>query len=274
MNAVSEVHMLPNVKGVMGAALRREWLSHRLNRFLHAHIALVLVIGALPLLTAGDGFSRGAAWWLLHGVLYAVSLSTLLLGLSSAHAEVEEHVWIMGQPGGIGAWLTGKAAGLAMLSGGSTALIGGPVLAMGGASGELAVATSGAVGVAVVCALVGFALGFWVRDGVRGLIAAVGVWFAMLFGVDLLLLGVAGSPWVQAHPDAWIALLMANPLDAFRITVMFSVERAAFSGLGAGSLTNWWAANAGGWLGGLCLAWVAIGGVVAWLGLRRRSDDL
>lgn len=274
MHAVSEIPSLPSVRGVVGAALRREWLSHRLNRFLYSHVALVLVVGALPLLTPGDGFSLGAAWWLLHGVLYAVSLSSLLLGLSSAHAEAEEYVWIMGQPAGIGPWLTGKVAGLVLLTGGSTALICAPVMAMGGGTRALAVVTVGAVGISAVCALVGFALGFWVRDGVRGLIAAVAGWFVMLFGVDLLLLALAGAPWVQANPDVWIALLMANPLDAFRITVLFSVERAAFSGLGAGALTNWWSANAVMWLGVLCLVWVMLGGLLAWLGLRRRTDDV
>jgi hypothetical protein len=274
MHAVSEFPSLPSVRGVVGAALRREWLSHRLNRFLYSHVVLVLVVGALPMLTPGDGFSRGAAWWLLHGVLYAVSLSSLLLGLSSAHAETEEYVWIMGQPAGIVPWLAGKAVGLVLLTGGSTALLALPTLVLGGASRELAVVTGGAMGVAAVCALAGFALGFWIRDGVRGLIAALAVWFAMLFGVDLLLLAVAGAPWVQANPDVWIALLMANPLDAFRITVLFSVERAAFGSLNAGALTNWWAANAVMWLGLLCLLWVTIGGVLAWLGLRRRTDDL
>ena len=177
---------------------RRTWLATILT-------ALVLVVGALPLLTPGDGFSLGAAWWLLHGVLYAVSLSSLLLGLSSAHAEAEEYVWIMGQPAGIGPWLTGKVAGLVLLTGGSTALICAPVMALDGGTRALAVVTVGAVGISAVCALVGFALGFWVRDGVRGLIAAVAGWFVMLFGVDLLLLALAGAPWVQANPDVWIA---------------------------------------------------------------------
>ena len=147
MSHVSTACTLPTGMGVIGATLRREWLSHRLNRFLYSHVALVLAVGALPFLTPGDGFSRGAAWWLLHGVLYAVSLSSLLLGLSSAHAENEEYVWIMGQPTGIGPWLAGKAAGLVLLTGGSTALIAIPTLLSGGGSPELVIVTVGAAGV-------------------------------------------------------------------------------------------------------------------------------
>ena len=95
---------------------------------------------------------------------------------------------------------------------------------------------------------VGLAVGFWVRDPVRGLLAALGVWFALLFGTDLLLLAVSGAPWVHERPGLWVALLMGNPLDAFRITVLFSVEQAAFAGLDAGGLVRWWLAHGWVWL--------------------------
>jgi hypothetical protein len=263
---------LPSLVGVVRAAAGREFLSHRLNRFLHAHVALVLLAGLLPLLTPGDALARGAAWWLLHAVLYAISLSALLLGLSSAHAEADEFTWLLGQPSGIGPWLAGKAFALAGLVIGSALLLGGPVLCAGGASRELLIAVAGAAGVSAVCALAGLALGFWIRDSVRGLIAAVAVWFVLLFGTDLLLLAIAGGTLTQQHPDFWVGALMANPLDAFRVTVLFSVERAAFSGIDAGRLTGWWVAHATGWLAVIFTLWLAGSAVVAWLGARRRTD--
>ena len=70
----------------------------------------------------------------------------------------------------------------------------------------------------VVCGLAGLAIGFWMRDSVRGLIASVAAWMVFLFGTDLLLLALAGAPLLQQNPDLWIAPLMANPLDAFRVT--------------------------------------------------------
>jgi hypothetical protein len=265
-------HTLPSFLGVAGAALQREWLSHRLNRFLYAHLALVLAAGALPLLTPGEALARGAAWWLLHAVLYAVSLSAFLLGLSSAHAESEEFVWLLGQPAGLGPWLGGKITALAMLAGCSSALLALPSTLLGGASPELTLATAGAAGVAVVCALTGLAMGFWIRDSVRGLIAAVAAWLVMLFGVDLLLLALAGAPFAQENPNLWVAPLMINPLDAYRVTVLFAVERAAFSGLNAGQLAGWWATHAPAWLGALTAAWSGIAVIAAWLGARRRID--
>ena len=258
---------------IVRAAAGREVLSHRLNRFLHAHVALVLVAGFLPLLTPGDALARGAAWWLLHAVLYAVSLSALLLGLSSAHAEADEFTWLLGQPAGIGPWLAGKALALTALVMIAATLLSVPVLCAGGASRELFVASAGAAGVSAVCALAGLALGFWIRDSVRGLIAAVAAWFILLFGTDLLLLAIAGGAATQQHPDFWVAALMANPLDAFRVTVLFSVERAAFSGIDAGRLTGWWVTHAATWLAVVFTVWAGGSAALAWLGARRRTDE-
>lgn len=263
---------LPSFFLTARAAAAREILSHRLNRFLHAHVLLVSVAGLLPLFTAGDEFSRGAAWWLLHAVLYAVSLSALLLGLSSAQAEAEEFTWLLGQPAGIGPWLAGKAAALTLLVGFAAWLLAVPTLCAGGYSPELLLATAGASGVSAICALLGLALGFWVRDGVRGVVAALGAWFALLFGTDFLLLALAGAPGVEAQPDAWVAPLMINPFDAFRVTVLFSVEHAAFSGLEAGRLAGWWVSHANVWLASVSVFWIGIAGATAWLGARRRID--
>jgi ABC-2 type transport system permease protein/Cu-processing system permease protein len=263
---------LPSALAVARAAAGREFLSHRLNRFLHAHVGLVGVAGLLPLFTPDDALARGAAWWVLHAVLSAVSLSALLLGLSSAHAESEEFSWLLGQPAGIGPWLAGKAFALTVLLGGASALLTVPTALAGGASRELALAGAGAAGVSAVCGLAGLALGFWIRDGVRGLIATIAAWLGFLFGADLLLLALAGAPFSQQHPDLWVAPLMLNPLDAFRITILFSVERAAFSGLDAGRLTRWWVANATGWLATVSVLWCAASMLAAWCGARRRID--
>lgn len=264
--------LIPSNQTVARAAAHREFLSHRLNRFLHAHVLLVVAAGLLPLLTPGDSLARGASWWLLHAVLYAVSLSALLLGLSSAQAEAEEFTWLIGLPSGIGPWLTGKAIALVTLVVAAAGLLAVPTLFLSGGSSELFVAAFGAAGVSAVCSLAGLAIGLWIRDQVRGLIVAVAVWFILLFGTDLFLIAVAGGSATQQHPDFWVAALMVNPLDAFRITVVFSVERAAFSGLDAGSLTRWWVAHSTLWLTIVFALWTAGASCLAWLGARRQVD--
>lgn len=263
---------IPSFPAVALAAMRREILGHRLNRFLHAHILLVLTAGLLPLLTPGDSLAGSASWWLLHAVLYAVSLSALLLGLSSAQAETEEFTWLCGLPVGIGAWLAGKAIALIALVIFAAGLMVLPTVCLRGATSGLAVAAFGAAGVSAVCSLAGLAVGLWVRDQVRGLIVAVGLWFLFLFGTDLALLATAGGSFTQQHPDLWVGALMVNPLDAFRITVIFSVDHAAFSGLDANSLTQWWVTHSTLWLSVVFMLWSAVAGTLAWLGARRQTD--
>lgn len=272
MNPMQTTVLSPKISTVVSAAAGRELLSHRINRFLYAHLLLVFAAGLLPLFTPGEALVRGAAWWLLHAVLYAISLSALLLGLSSAQAEAEEFTWLFGQPAGIGLWLVGKAAALVGLAAAPAILLVAPTLAVGGGSRELWLTAAGAAGTSVVCALTGLALGFWIRDSVRGLITAVAFWFALLFGTDLFLLAIAGSGAAQQHQEIWVTLLMLNPLDAFRVTVLFNVERAAFSGIDAGPLTSWWIGHAVGWLGTILTLWSVLAVVAAWLGARRRSD--
>lgn len=272
MKTSANLRRLPSFYAVARVAAGREVLSHRLNRFLHAHVLLVVTAGLLPLLTPGDAMARGAAWWLLHAVLYAISLSALLLGLSSAHAETDEFTWLLGQPAGVEPWLVGKAVALTALVMLAATLLSVPTMAAGGGSRDLWLATAGAAGVSAVCALGGLALGFWIRDSVRGLIAAVAAWFVLLFGTDLLLLATAGAPTTQLHPDFWVAALMANPLDAYRVTVLFSVERAAFSGIDAGRLTGWWVEHAVAWLFAVFALWATCSAGAAWLGVRRRTD--
>ena len=179
---------------------------------------------------------------------------------------------MLGQPGGVGPWLAGKAAALFALLSVAAGLLVLPTMLAGGLSRELTIAAGGAAGVSVVCGFAGLALGFWIRDPIRGLIAAVTMWLVLLFGTDLVLLAVAGAAVTQQHPDLWVAPLMANPLDAFRVTILFSVENAAFSGLDAGRLANWWVRHAPLWLGCVFALWATGAALTAWLGARRRLD--
>ena len=52
---------------------------------------------------------------MLQAVLYCLSLSSLLLGLSAAHGDADEFPMLFTQPVARGAWLAGKAAALAAL---------------------------------------------------------------------------------------------------------------------------------------------------------------
>lgn len=253
------------------AACRRELAANRVNRFLHVHLALAAAAGLLPLFTPTEAASA-APLWVLHAVLYCLSLSALLLGLSSAHGEADEFPLLFAQPAPRWAWLLGKVVALSLVLGVASLLLVLPAALVGGATPALAGLAVAAGGVTLALAAVGMGVGFWVRDPVRGLLAGLGLWFTLLFGTDLVLLALSGAPWMHSRVGLWVALLMGNPLDALRITVLFSVEQAAFAGLDAGSVVRWWISHGWTWLAIVVLLWTG-GGIGAGLaGAARRLD--
>lgn len=264
---MSDSHLL----STLAATFRRELAEHRLNRFLHVHVALAAVIGLLPMFTP-DAADRTAPAWVLQGVLYCLSLSALLLGLSAAQGDAEEFPLLFTQPVGRGAWLAGKVSALALVVGASAALLVLPsALATGMTVGLLGMAVASA-GVCLVMSMFGLAIGLRVRDHVRGLLVALGVWFVLLFGADLALLAVSGAPWAQRVPTAWVLPLMFNPLDALRVSVVFGLEQTAPAAIGAGPLVRWWLDHGGLWLAVLLPAWMVVGFALSLAGARRQVD--
>ncbi len=255
----------------LSAAFHRELAAHRLNRFLHVHLALAAIAGLLPLFTPGSA-AAAAPWWVLQATLYCLSLSTLLLGLSSAHGEADEFPLLFAQPAPRWAWLAGKAAALALLVVPAAGLLVGPAALLGGATRALVVMGLAAAGVSLALTAVGLAIGFWVRDGVRGLLVTLAVWFVLLFGVDLLLLAVAGLPAVHASSTVWLLPMMLNPLDALRVSVIFSLGAAAPASAVTGTLAGWWLERSVLWLALLLVAWTGGAFMAGLAGARRHLD--
>jgi hypothetical protein len=253
------------------AAFRREIAEHRLNRFLHVHLTLCAVVGLLPLFTP-DAAARSAPAWVLQAVLYCLSLSSLLLGLSAAHGDADEFPVLFTQPVDRSAWLAGKSTALAALIGPASALTIAPAALTSGLAPSLAFVGAAAAGACLVMALLGLAVGCWIRDRVRGLLVTLGVWFVLLFGVDFLLLALSGSAVAQRYSDLWVLPLMLNPLSALRVTMLFTLERTAPLGVGASPLIGWWLAHGGVWLSVVLSAWTAVMFGFAAAGARRRLD--
>lgn len=256
----------------MLATIGREWLSHRVNRFLHWHLGLLALAGVAAVLIAPEGEANGVAWFLLYAVLYVISLSAVLLGLSSAQAENDETPFLLTQPTGVAPWVAGKAAGLALIVAPSSVLLIVPWWITGGWTPGLAPLVWATAGFSVVLTTAGLAVGLWIHEPVRGLIAAVALWFAWLFATDLLLILIAGAGWVQSNPSVWVAPLMLNPFDALRVTVLLTIERAAFNSLGSGALVAWWTEHASAWLIACLTGWAALAWSAALVAARRRRQ--
>jgi hypothetical protein len=93
----------------------------------------------------------------------------------------------------------------------------------------------------------------------------VSAWLLFLFGLDLVALLGARWSFLQQAPDLWAALLMLNPLDAFRIDALFAMEQIPAEAAGQTALTSWWLEHSGLWFALISMAWMA-----ALLGLTAR----
>jgi hypothetical protein len=255
------------------ATLNRELLSYRINRFLYLHVCLMLAIGLLALFAPPEAASTGAAWWIMNGVMYVASLSALLLGLSSAQAEADEFPLLFTQPLRVPWWVAGKGAGLLAVVTPAAALLVIPTLLTTGGSWLLVGTAAAAAGLSLLFAWLGLALGLWIHDPVRGLIAALAAWCVLLFGVDLLLIAIGGAGWVHVQPAPWVAVLMLSPLDAFRVTLLFAIEGTAFAAADLHPLTRWWLDHTATWFV-LCIAgWCVFSAYAAIMSAERRRSD-
>src|SRR5690606_36910622 len=104
----------------------------------------------------------------------------------------------------------------------------------------------------------------------RGLSSALAMWCLLVFGVDLGLILVGGSEWVQANSSWWVGALMLSPLDVYRVTLLFVVERAAFSEAELQPLTRWWLDHTAAWLAICLTGWCIVAAAAAAIGAVRR----
>jgi hypothetical protein len=263
--------MAAHARAAVAATFHREIAASLLSRFLQVHLALAAAIGLLPLFTPQEA-AAAVPLWVLGGVSYGLALSAVLFGLSAAHADADEFPLLFTQPAPRWAWLLGKVAALAAMLIPAAVVLVVPTAWRAGPTGSLAGLAAAAAGVTLALSILGLAIGLLIRDRVRGLLVGLAVWFALVFGSDLLLLAASGAPWVSRHPDVWVGLLMANPLDALRIAILFGVERTAFASLDVDGLIRWWLDHAWMWLALLVAIWTMAAFGAGLAGARRRRD--
>ena len=237
------------------AVLLREFRAALLNRYLQVFSVLALG-GGIAAVTLSEE-TGAVAFFLLQIALYFVSLFALLVGVSSARAEAEEWPILFAQPAPRWTSAIGKFTALTTIQSGVLALLFAPALITGGMPAALAQLYVQTLGLAAVFGGVGLCTGFLTGDRVQGLIVSVSVWLFLLFGLDLVALLAAQWPLLQKAPDAWVALLMLNPLDAFRIQALFALEQIPAESANKTPLAHWWLTHAGIWLAALSMSWTA-----------------
>jgi len=237
------------------AVLLREFRAALLNRYVQVFSVLALG-GGFAAITVSES-PGAAAFFLLQIALYFVSLFALLAGVSAARAEAEEWPILFAQPAPRWACVIGKFAALCAIFSGLLALLFAPALFSEESPAALAQLYAQTLALAAVFGSIGLCAGFLASDRVQGLIISVSAWLFLLFGVDLVALLAAQWAPLHAQPDAWVALLMLNPLDAFRIQALFALEQIPAEAADKTPLAGWWLTHAGLWLAILSAAWTA-----------------
>ena len=248
---------------VLPVVVRREVLTLLQNRFVQA-FALIGVGGSTVLSLFASGPALPFA--LLLFWLYVVPLFGLLIGVSAAHEELEEQPFLMSQPVGRFTYGAGKFVALVASLGVVLAAALVPAALAAGRVGPLLLVGALGLALALVSGSGGLAIGQSTASRTRGLIAALLAWIGALALYDLLALSLSGIGFVQDWPSLWAGLLLLNPLDAVRLTGLFSLGDVPFSVPGGHAWVEAMTAWLPAWVGGLTLVWT---GALLWTARRQ-----
>jgi ABC-type transport system involved in multi-copper enzyme maturation permease subunit len=237
------------------ALFGREFRLALINRYFHLFSALALIGGIAAALFSEDANATG--FFHLQVALYFVSLFALLAGVGSAQGEREEWQLLFTQPLPRAAYVVGKFFALALIFSGVLLLLFLPPLFAGADPRMMAQLYLQTLLLAATFLACGLAAGYFAHDRAQALIVGVSVWLLLLFGVDLVALFAARWSGLQKLPDLWVALLMLNPLDSFRIDALFALQQIPAEAANKTPLAGWWTAHASAWFAAIAVAWSA-----------------
>lgn len=252
------------------AVLLRELRAALVNRYIQIFSLLASGAGIAAAVLSEN--ADAALVFILQVSIYLVSLFALLAGVGSARAETEEWPLLFAQPIPRPMCIAGKFVATFALSAGVLVLLFAPALLIGGSAGALAHLYGNTLALAAIFGSMGILAGICAHDRVQALVAGVGAWLLMLLGFDLAALFTAHWPLLQKTPDIWVALLMLNPLDAFRIQALFALEQIPPEAANKTALAHWWLGNASAWFVCVSTAWTAA--LVSLASLRLARTEL
>ena len=238
------------------AVFARELQAATKNRYLQFFAALALGGGFFGVWSTET--LESMAHLNLQISLYGVPFFALLFGVSGARMESEEWPLLFSQPMPratvpLGKFLAGLLA-FSILNG----LVYFPGLFVGAPPGTTLSLYASSMALAAVFVALGLQVGFAAADRVRALVAGVVVWLLFFAGFDLLALVLAHAPVVHDFPLAWIAMLMANPVDAFRVHGLFALEKIPADMASKAPLAGFWLRHAGACFGAVAAFWTSL----------------
>ncbi|HLW36113.1 MAG TPA: ABC transporter permease subunit [Chthoniobacterales bacterium] len=237
------------------AVLARELRAALINRYFQIFAALSLCGGLATAIFSED--AKAVAFFVVQMALYLVSLFALLAGVSSAQGERSEWQLMFAQPVPRATYVFSKFIGYFLIIVAVLLLLFLPAAFVGSRVSTIAVLYFETLLLAAVFLSLGLLAGFLARDRAQALIIAVTAWLLMLVGFDLFGLLAARLEIVQRVPDLWLSVLMLNPLDAFRIDALFSLEQIPAEAASKTPLAEWWIAHTGLWFILIAALWSA-----------------
>src|SRR5215831_948664 len=262
-------HMFPSVVNLssLRALFAREFRAALINRYFQVFCVLGLMGGIAAGIFGEDG--NAIAVFYVQIAIYFVSLFALLAGVGSAQAEREEWQLLFAQPLPRAACVVGKFCALLSMFGAVLFLVFVPGLFAGPSMHALVQLYFETFLLAATFLACGLAAGYLAHDRAQGLIVGVSAWLLLLFGLDLVALFAARWSAIQNVPDLWVALLMFNPLDSFRINALFALQQIPAEAANKTPLASWWIAHASVWFIVITVMWSLM--LVMLAGLRLRN---
>jgi len=265
-------HTFPSFVNVASvrALFPREFRAALINRYFQVFCALGLIGGVAAAVFSED--ANATAFFHLQIALYFVSLFALLAGVGSAQAEREEWQLLFTQPLPRPAYVVGKFCALLSIFGAVLALMFVPGLFAGSSVGTLGALYFETLLLAGTFLAFGLAAGYFAHDRAQALIIGVSAWLLLLLGLDLIALFAARWSTIQNLPDLWVALLMLNPLDSFRMNALFALQQIPAEAANKTPLASWWITHAGVWFITISVMWSVMLVISAGLRLNRWEE--
>lgn len=235
------------------AVFAREIRAALINRYFQIFAALSLFGGLAAAIFSED--ANAVAFFVVQMALYLISLFALLAGVSSAQGERSEWQLMFAQPVPRATYVFAKFISYLLIFAAVLLLLFIPAAFASSRVSTIAMLYWQTVLLAAVFLSLGLLAGFLAQDRAQALIIAVSAWLVMLIGLDLFGLLAARLEIVQRAPDLWLSVLMLNPLDAFRIDVLFSLEQIPAEAASKTPLAEWWIAHTRLWFTLIAAFW-------------------
>ncbi len=241
------------------AFFTRELQSVLLSRLLIGFAVVSVAVGLLPVGAGTGEAGERAPLYLLQITLYLVPLFGILIGTNAALGDLAEADLLLSQPFSAPVRLAAKCTASFCVLGAVVCLLFLPSLLVGGSRSIVSVIAASGLGVLAVFLFLGLCIGFRIHDPVKAHMVSLVAWLLLVFGLDLLSLGLLQLPWVRENPALWTVMLMANPLDALRIGALFGIQAVPFALESVPPLTRWWLSHPHLWMALISLFWLAAG---------------